>query len=86
MAVGAYVLVRAAVEVRAAREAVRLCVEALMLTVMGVEAVSASEVATDIVEVGLCCKVEGQPMIRERISSCQAVEVFASLQDQLAVK
>ena len=44
MAVGAYVLVRAAVEVRAAREAVRLCVEALMLTVVGVEAVSASVV------------------------------------------
>ena len=43
MAVGAYVLVRAAVEVRAAREAVRLCVEALMLTVVRVEAVSASE-------------------------------------------
>ena len=47
MAVGAYVLVLAAVEVRAAREAVRLCVEALMLTVVGVVAVSASVVVME---------------------------------------
>ena len=43
MAVGAYVLVLAAVEVRAAREAVRLCVEALMLVARVVATLQSSE-------------------------------------------
>ena len=49
-------MVLAAVEVRAAREAVRLCVEALMLTVVGVVAVSASQEAQVVLEVEGCAE------------------------------
>ena len=60
---GAYVLVRAAVEVRAAREAVRLCVEALMLTVVGVVAVSASQEVQVVLEVEGCSYVEAAALV-----------------------
>ena len=58
-----YVLVLAAVEVRAAREAVRLCVEALMLTVARVVAVSASQEAQVVLEVEGCSCVEAAALV-----------------------
>ena len=56
-------MVLAAVEVRAAREAVRLCVEALMLTVVRVEAVSASQEAQVVVEVEGCSCAEAAALV-----------------------
>ena len=60
---GAYVLVLAAVEVRAAWEAVRLCVEGLMLTVVGVVAVSASQEAQVVLEVEGCSCAEAAALV-----------------------
>ena len=57
MAVGAYVLVLAAVE------AVCLCVEALILTVAGVVAVSASQQAQVVLEVEGCSCVEAAALV-----------------------
>ena len=56
-------MVLAAVEVRAAREAVRLCVEALMLTVARVVAVSASQEAQVVLEVEGCSCVEAAALV-----------------------
>ena len=56
-------MVRAAVEVQAAREAVRLCVEALMLTVVGVVAVSASQEVQVVLEVEGCSYVEAAALV-----------------------